>query len=121
MNRDFIYDYKFRADKRPVDPNREFDPIAIKRLKEFAKANNMSEADLFEQLKDSGSLKSKGSTNGGFFYDKERFGLNKNEADVKSRERKPVSIEDFAGSSHPQDSGDLSEREEEDIYTHYIE
>jgi hypothetical protein len=123
MNKDFIYDYKFRADKRPIDPNYEFDSITIKRLKEFAKANNMSEADLFEKLKNSGSLKAKSSTNGGYFYDKEKFGLNKTEKDVKSRERKQISIEDFAGSKGAAgtEDADLSEREDEDIYTHYIE
>jgi hypothetical protein len=80
----------------------------------------MSETELFEKLKDTGSLKGKGATNGGFFSDKEKFGLNKTEADVKSRERKSISIEDFVGSKGSEDA-DLSEREDEDIYTHYIE
>jgi hypothetical protein len=48
--------------------------------------------------------------------------MNKGENDVRSRARRQRSIEDFAGSkASSTDDADLSEREEEDIYTHYIE
>ena len=51
--------------------------------------------------------------------------MNKTDADVRSRERRPKSIEDFAGTKGgagtSTDDADLSEREDEDIYTHYIE
>jgi|LauGreDrversion4_2_1035121.scaffolds.fasta_scaffold419112_2 hypothetical protein len=36
LNKDFLYDFKFRQDKRPKDPTDEFDTINMKRLKEFA-------------------------------------------------------------------------------------
>jgi len=81
--------------------------------------------DLFEKLKDTGKLAGKSLT-GGHFTDKEKFGFLKTEYDVKSRERRQISLEDFAGKSTtsysaPYLDDDLSEREEEDIYTHYIE
>jgi hypothetical protein len=50
--------------------------------------------------------------------------MNKTDADVRSRERRQRSIEDFIGSkskASQNEESDLSEREEEDIYTHYIE
>lgn len=125
LNKDFLYDQKFRTDKRPFNPDTEFDSVEIKRLKQFAEANNMDPNDLFEKLKNTGSLTGKGAVYGGLFTEKEKFGMNKTDADVRSRERRPKSIEDFAGTnkgaSTSTDDADLSEREDEDIYTHYIE
>lgn len=60
----------------------------------------------------------------GVFGDKEKFGINATEADLHGRKQRRVrSIEDFAGkaSSKSQDDPDLSEREDEDIYQHYLE
>ena len=50
--------------------------------------------------------------------------MNKTENDVQSRERRQRSIEDFAGTKAggaSTEDADLSEREDEDIYSHYIE
>lgn len=107
-----------------MDPTSEFDSINMKRLKEFAQANKMDVNDLFEKLKNGGKLTENEAKYGGLFTDKEKFGMNKTDADVRSRERRQRSIEDFAGSkskASQSEESDLSEREEEDIYTHYIE
>jgi hypothetical protein len=56
LNKNFLYDYKFRQEKRPQNPLVEFDPIEIKRLKQFAQANNMDPSELFKQLRDTGKL-----------------------------------------------------------------
>ena len=99
--------------------------MEIKRLKQFAEANNMDPIELFEKLKNTGKLTDDSAVYGGLFTEKERFGLNKTEADVRSRDRRPRSIEDFAGSKigavGSSEDPDLSEREDEDIYSHYIE
>jgi hypothetical protein len=58
----------------------------------------MDPVELFNKLKDTGKLQSEQATYGGLFTDKERFGMNKTDKDVKSRERRQRSIEDFAGS-----------------------
>ena len=97
LNKDFLYDQKFRTEKRPFNPDIEFDSVEIKRLKQFAEANNMNPNELFEKLKNTGSLTGKDAVYGGLFTDKEKFGLNKTDADVRSRERRHKSIEDFAG------------------------
>ena len=56
LNKNFLYDYRFRQEKRPQNPLVEFDPIEIKRLKQFAQQNNMDPAELFKQLRDTGKL-----------------------------------------------------------------
>jgi hypothetical protein len=43
------------------------------------------------------------------------------EFDVKTRERALRSLADFAGTPSTGESGELSEREDEDIYQHYME
>lgn len=61
---------------------------------------------------------------GGVLSDKERFGINATEADVHGRKQRRVrSIEDFAGKASSSSSADpdLSEREDEDIFQHYME
>ena len=51
------------------------------------------------------------------FTQKERFG--QGEQEVKSRQQKAKSLSNFAGSASA--SEDLSDREDEDIYAHYME
>ena len=54
----------------------------------------------------------------GDYNDRSRFGISATEFDVAPRQRQTRSITDFAGASNNED---LSEREDEDIYRHYME
>jgi hypothetical protein len=55
--------------------------------------------------------------NFGDYHQRNKYGVSQGEFDVKPRERQTRSITDFAGAANE----DLSEREDEDIYRHYME
>ena len=57
---------------------------------------------------------SESRTDGGKFTEKSRLGLLKTDKDVQGRQRRVKNIEEYA-------QDDLSEREDEDIYAHYME
>lgn len=67
-----------------------------------------------EQLKDWANI-AENNTYGGKYTEKSRYGTLKNELDVEGRRPQARSLEKFAGDA------DLSEREDEDIYAHYME
>lgn len=87
--------------------------IKTQRLEKIAEANNMSAEDLLKQIKDWGTI-GNSRKYGGEFTDKSKFGMLKEEFDVKGRERKTKNLSEYAKEE------DLSEREDEDIYAHYI-
>lgn len=76
----------------------------------------MNADDLLDQMKDWATLSSKNASRG-TVSQKESVGLAKSEPTPSRQTRTVKSIQDFAGSSQ---DADLSEREDEDIYAHYI-
>ena len=92
--------------------------MKLQRLEKAAQINNLTPEEMFDQLKDTTSLTDVKSV-GGQFTNKNKVGAIKNVMDIKGREKQMRSIDAFAGSR--QDEGELSEREDEDIYAHYME
>jgi len=67
---------------------------------------------LFEQIKDFGNIQEKKNL-GGEFTEKQRLGMLHNESTINNREKQAKNLEEYARESE-------SEREDEDIYSHYI-
>ena len=95
--------------RKDKDLNLQFASFLLKTTNQQSEANNMNPNELFEKLKNTGSLTGKGAVYGGLFTDEEKFGLNKTDADVRARERRHKSIEDFAGTKGDATSPDDAE------------
>jgi hypothetical protein len=81
-----------------------------------ANEKNMKTEDLLDQLKYWGNI-TEGDRFMGEFAKKERYGTLKDETEVEGRQKKAgKGLRQFAN-----DEEDLSEREDEDIYAHYME
>lgn len=93
--------------------------IKTQRLEKFAELNNMHTEDLLDKLKDWTNLTEVDQL-GGNFTERDRLKALKSEHDVKARKSQTRSLSEFAGSSSKGEE-DLSEREDEDIYVHYME
>lgn len=81
----------------------------------------MTDTELYEKIKDQVYIKDANTQaiSGGRYANKEKLGTGKTESDAgQGRSKKARSIHEFAGGSAETD--DLSEREEEDIYNHYM-
>lgn len=121
MNKDFIYDYKFRQKTGGPTMPENGEGIKTQRIEKTAASSNMKSEDLLEQMKQWANV-SENSTLGGKFTDKERFGQLKSEQEIPNRQKRGTrSLNDFAGTAASQEDADLSEREDEDIYAHYME
>lgn len=114
LNKEFLYDQKHRKKTNQSYP----ETLREKRIKKLAEESGMTREQLYEQVKDNihlhGNIKSLQDR----LSSQERFGIGKSEADVPSREAKARSLHDFAGKQANDD--DLSEREDDDIYAHYM-
>jgi len=114
LNKEFLYDQKHRAKTNQTYP----ETLREKRIKALAEESGVTREQIYEQAKDHIMLHDNIKSIQGRFSNQERFGLGKSEKDVPSREAKARSIHAFAGSKS---DDDLSEREDDDIYAHYME
>jgi hypothetical protein len=119
LNKEFVYDYRFRKQQRKPEETGIHETVKTQRLEKFANINSMQPEELFDQVKDWANI-SNTNINGGSFTEKEKYGQLKKDSDVKGRQRKSKNLGDFAASLQNTEE-DLSEREEEDIYAHYME
>ena len=110
---------KFRKQQRKPDETGIHETVKTQRLEKFANINSMQPEELFDQVKDWANI-SNTNINGGSFTEKEKYGQLKKDSDVQGRQRKSKNLSDFAASLQNTEE-DLSEREEEDIYAHYME
>ena len=115
LNREFIYEQKFRREKGIES---ELKSVQQQRFERAAAFNGEEVEDLLESIKDYTKVTDETHRFGREFTDRKRFGVSQTEFDSKPREKQVRSITDFAGSASNED---LSEREDEDIYRHYME
>lgn len=113
LNREYIYDAKYRKEKG-IEVTKS---VQQQRFDRSAALNGEESEDLLERIK-SMSKVSDESYKIGDYNDRNRFGVSASEYDVTPRQRQTRSITDFAGASNNED---LSEREDEDIYRHYMD
>ena len=114
LNREFIYDQKYKQKNPQTTPTLE--GVKTQRLKKFAENNNISSEELFDQMKDFANI-SENNLSGGKFTSKDTLGLLKTDKDVEGRQARTRSLNEFASAAEE----DLSEREDEDIYAHYMD
>lgn len=67
---------------------------------------------MFDSIKNTSQILENYHTGGEYSY-KERLGMLKNDFEIENREKRSKNLESFA-------KGSDSEREDEDIYNHYI-
>lgn len=111
MNRDFVYDYKHnkRVDES-FDPKRGA-PIKLQRFQQAAEDMEIPTDELYEKISNLGNFSDK-TKYGGTFSTKQKLGM-LDEGRVQTREKAIRNLNDYARDSE-------SEREDEDIYAHYI-
>lgn len=87
------------------------------RFDRSAALNGEESEELLERMRNLSKV-SDDSYKIGHYNDRNRFGVSASEFDVIPRQRQTRSITDFAGALNNED---LSEREDEDIYRHYMD
>lgn len=118
MNRDFVYEYKHQISRKEMaDPNLKImKDLDTKRIEAFAKKHGLTNEEVYDGIKDYARLSKQDKH--GDFTTANTLGMSKSDANIENRQRNIKSIKDWARAG--QDEDDLSEREDEDIYAHYM-
>jgi hypothetical protein len=91
--------------------------VQQQRFDRAAAFNGQETEELLESIRDMNKVSDESFIHGDY-HQRNKFGVSQTDFDTKARERQARSIQDFAGASNNED---LSEREDEDIYRHYME
>ena len=87
LNREFIYDYKYRNERDARDRLQ----LNTQKIEKFAVENGMTLEEALEHFKDIMPV-GEFNTRRGLFENKDRFGLKRSELDVQGRQRAVRSI-----------------------------